>query len=145
MKWIKDLLVSSRVRLPGCSVCSEYAQFWLISLFSLLRCGPASNSIGGCFQNQGVWDDTAAGGATQVSTGTAELGAFGKAEGGEERCEESNMPQHMKGLVDHSLWGDWIQRRRPLAGHNKDGLYCKKDTPGRIVLDWELPLDRAHF
>lgn len=29
--------------------------------------------------------------------------AFGEAEGGEERCEEPNMPRHMKGLVDHSL------------------------------------------
>lgn len=55
------------------------------------------------FEKPGHGDDTAAGGATRVSIGTTELGAFGEAEGGEERCEEPNMPWHMKGLVDHSL------------------------------------------
>lgn len=39
---------------PGCTVCSECAQIWLISLFGLLRCGPASHSIGGHFENQGM-------------------------------------------------------------------------------------------
>lgn len=71
--------------------------------FGLLQCGPASHTVGGRFEKPGHGDDTAAGGATRVSTGTTELGAFGEAEGGEERCEEPNMPRHMKGLVDHSL------------------------------------------
>lgn len=39
---------------PGCTVCSECAQIWLISLFGLLRCGPASHSVGGRFENQGM-------------------------------------------------------------------------------------------
>lgn len=50
----KDLRISSGVKSPGCTVCSEYAQIWLISLFGLLRCGPASYSIGGRFENQGM-------------------------------------------------------------------------------------------
>lgn len=40
---------------------------------------------------------------TLIFTSTTELVAFGKTEGGEERCEDPNMPRHMKGLVDHSL------------------------------------------
>lgn len=44
----------SRVPWLYCTVCSEYAQIWLISLFGLLRCGPASHSIGGRFENQGM-------------------------------------------------------------------------------------------
>lgn len=84
------------------------------------------------FWNAGHGDDTAAGGAARVSTGTTELGAFGEAEGGEEHFEEPNMPWHMKGLVDHSLWGDWMQRRRPLAGHNKDGLDCEREPQAGV-------------
>lgn len=44
----------SRVPWLYCTVCSEYAQIWLISLFGLLCCGPASHSIGGRFENQGM-------------------------------------------------------------------------------------------
>lgn len=115
-----------------CTVCSEYAQIWLISLFGLLRCGPASHSRGGHFENQGMGMTQQQGVATRVSTGTTELGAFGEAEGGEERFEEPNMPWQMKGLVDHSLWGDWMQRRRPLAGHNKDGLDCEREPQAGV-------------
>lgn len=54
ISWMKDLGLSSRVERPGCTVCSECAQIWLISLFGLLRCGPASHSVGGRFENQGM-------------------------------------------------------------------------------------------
>lgn len=128
---------SAATESPGCTVCSQYTHIWLISLFGLLRCGRASHSIEGRFWKPGHGDDTAAGGAARVSTGTAELRAFREAElRGEERCEEPNMPRHMKGLVDHSLWGDWMQRRRPLAGQNKDGLDCERDPPPRVGERW---------
>lgn len=52
--WIKDLRIGSRAKSPGCTVCSEYAHIWLISLFALLRCGPASHGIEGRFENQGM-------------------------------------------------------------------------------------------
>lgn len=69
-------------------------------------------------------------GATRVSTDIVELEAFREAGGGaEDRCEDT--PRYMKGLVDHSLWDDWMQRRRPLAGQNKDGLDCGKRPPGK--------------
>lgn len=49
-----------------------------------------------------------------------------------------NMPWHMKGLVDHSLWGDWIQRRRPLAGQKKRWawLYITKKKKQRPAGTW---------
>lgn len=107
-------------------VCSDLThQFvWFVAMWS------SEPRHRRAFWKPGHGDDTAAGGATRVSTGTTELGAFGEAEGGEERCEVPNMPRHMKGLVDHSLWGDWMQRRRPLAGQNKDGLDCERDPRG---------------
>lgn len=109
-------------------VCSDLThQFvWFVALWS------SEPQHRRAFWKPGHGDDTAAGGATRVSTGTTELGAFGEAEGGEERFEESNMPRHMKGLVDHSLWGDWMQRRRPLAGHNKDGLDCEREPQAGV-------------
>lgn len=121
----KILGISSRVKWPGCTVCSDLThQFvWFVAVWS------SEPQRRRAFWKPGHGDDTAAGGATRVSTGTAELGAFGEAEGGEERFEAPNMPQRMKSLVDHSLWGDWMQRRRPLAGRNKDGPDCERGSP----------------
>lgn len=142
--WIKDVRISS-----GSQVLS-----WLYSVFCV--CSHFDSSV--CLvvlssepqqrrkKNQkkkkpGHGDDTAAGGAKpEFSTGTTELGAFREAEGGEERCGASpTCLGTWKGLVDHSLWGDWMQRRRPPAGHNKDGLDCEKRASGRErALDSEL-------
>lgn len=125
---------------PGCTVCSECAHI-LTHQFVWLCC-PASHSRGEKKKKKpGHGDDTAAGGAKpEFSTGTTELGAFREAEGGEERCGASpTCLGTWKGLVDHSLWGDWMQRRRPPAGHNKDGLDCEKRASGReSALDSEL-------
>lgn len=116
---------------PGCTVCSEYAQIWLISLFGLLlRCGPASHSVGGRFENQGTGMTQQQGVQPEFLLAPLSWEPSGRRRGGEERCEDPDMPRHMKGLVDHSLWGDWMQRRRPLAGQNKDGLDCERDPQG---------------
>lgn len=80
---------SAAAESPGCTVCSQYTHIWLISLFGLLRCGRASHSIEERFWKPGHGDDTAAGGAARVSTGTAELGALREAEWGERSAVKS--------------------------------------------------------
>lgn len=57
---------------------------------------------------------TAAGGAAPFS-----LLCWG-ASGEEDEAVKSPTCHMKKGLVDHSLWGDWTEKWRPLAARNKD-------------------------
>lgn len=133
MTWIKDLGISSRRDSWLYSVFSVHShlthQFvWLVAVWS------SEPQHRRAFLKTRAWGWHSSRGCSPSFYWHRWAGSLqGGRVGGEGCCEEPNMPRHMKGLVDHSLWGDWMQRRRPLAGQNKDGLDCERDPP----LGWE--------
>lgn len=118
--------MGSRVKLPGCTVCSECTQIWLISLFCLaaVRFQPAVALKKK--KRTGNGNDTAAGGSTRGSTGNRWASGSGVREEGA-TVMNPTCSGTWKDLVDHSLWGHWMQKYGPLADRNK---YRKIHTPG---------------
>ena len=145
--WIKDVRISSESQvLLAVQYVLSVLTIWLISLFGCAvqrATAEEGRSEKKTKKNKpGHGDDTAAGGANQ-SFLLAPLSwePSGRRRGVRSAVERPNMPRHMKGLVDHSLWGDWMQRRRPLAGHNKDGLDCEREP--RAGARWTRSYARA--
>ena len=140
----------ARAKSPGCMVCSEWAQIWLISLFGfLLWCGPVSHSITGRFKKPGHGDDTAAGGtslslywhhwARSLRAGRGGRAALWRAQHASAH-ERPGWPFPLRRLYakaqatgrSEQRWA-WLWERE------------RERPPGRSAQDWELHLLWAHL